>query len=279
MTPLVDVLTKTTEFFKKAGIPSARLDAELILGHVLGLDRVKVYLNFDRPLKDEELDAIRPLVRRRASREPLAWVLGHKEFHGRDFVVTPGVLVSRPDTETLVDAALEWIEGGFVADVGSGTGCIGLTLALERDIRLYAIDLSPEALAATKANVEKHGLKERVAVLRGDLLTPIPPARPVDWIVSNPPYIPSAEIDGLEAEVRREPRLALDGGLDGLDAYRSLIPAAAARARMGVLVEVGKGQADAVSAMMRAEGLEADTVKDLAGVERVVRGRRSVSSP
>ncbi len=332
MKPLVEVLTSTTAWFKERGIPSARLDAELLIGHVLGLDRVKVYLSFDRPLTDEELLRLRPLVRRRGNREPLAWILGQKEFYGRDFVVTPGVLVPRPDTETLIEAALAWLPAGspgdggappprnappvakkslpwsdsvaatepgatepppeaagggsplpheevpvYVADIGSGTGCIGLTLALERPaVRLYAVDRADEALAATKANVSKHGLDKRVAVLRGDLLAAIPANRPIDWIVSNPPYIPVGELAGLEPEVRdHEPRGALEGGADGLDVYRRLVPAAAARARSGVLVEVGAGQAQAVAAMMRAAGLPDVRVwKDLAGIERVVGGRR-----
>ncbi|MFZ5481512.1 MAG: peptide chain release factor N(5)-glutamine methyltransferase [Myxococcota bacterium] len=279
MKPLVDVLTSTTEYLRARGIPSARLDAELILGHVLGLDRVKVYLNFDRPLKDDELERLRVLVKRRGAREPIAYLLGTKGFHAYDFVVTPGVLVPRPDTEALVEAALAWIEGDpvYVADVGCGTGCIGLTIAKERPgVRLFAVDLADAAIAATKANVEALGLKERVAVLRGDLLAPIPPSRAIDWVVSNPPYVPSADIAGLEPEVRdHEPRLALDGGPDGLDAYRRLVPVAAQRARMGVLVEVGAGQAPAVAHLMRAAGLaEVETRKDLAGIERVVAGRR-----
>ncbi|MDP2311560.1 MAG: HemK/PrmC family methyltransferase [Pseudomonadota bacterium] len=344
MKPLVEVLTTTAAWFKERGIPSARLDAELLIGHVLGLDRVKVYLSYDRPLTDDELERLRPLVRRRGNREPLAWILGEKEFYGHDFIVTPGVLVPRPDTETLVEAALEWLSvspppgdkgpphggvkaslpwssadaaevsaptdvapdatspdvtgpdvtspgatspGGvdapaeppiFVADIGSGTGCIGLTLALERPaVRLFAVDRSEEALAATRANVVKHGLEKRVAVLRGDLLSAIPAARTIDWIVSNPPYIPSRDIDGLLPEVRdHEPRGALDGGPDGLDVYRALIPAAAARARKGVLVEVGAGQAADVAALLTAAGLpEVRIWKDLAGVERVVGGRRA----
>jgi release factor glutamine methyltransferase len=118
--PLVEVLTSTTAWFKERGIPSARLDAELLIGHVLGLDRVKVYLSFDRPLSDEELERLRPLVRRRGGREPLAWILGHKEFYGRDFLVGPGVLVPRPDTETLVEAALEWLPGAASTSWGGG---------------------------------------------------------------------------------------------------------------------------------------------------------------
>lgn len=279
MKTVKELLDRTTTYFRERGIPSPRLETELILGHVLGVDRVGVYLLFDRPLTDPEVEKVRGLVRRRAAREPLAWVLGKKEFYGRDFVVGPGVLVPRPDTETLIESALAVLGDAdplYVADVGSGTGCIGLTLCLERPgLRLYAVDRSPEALACTRANVEAHQLGSRVAVIPGDLLGSIPPARPVDWVVSNPPYIPTDDLAGLEPEVRdHEPRLALDGGSDGLVVYRRLIPAAAARARSGVIVEVGQGQAAAVAAMMTAAGLEVDIHKDLGGVERVVRGRK-----
>lgn len=279
MRSLVEVLTATTEHFRAQGIPSPRLDAELILAHVLGLDRVKLYVNFDRPLTEPELATLRPLVRRRAAREPVAYVLGSKGFHEHDFVVTPGTLVPRPDTETLVELALAWIPDGeevYLADVGCGTGCIGLSVLAARPMaKLYACDLSESALATTKQNAEALGLTSRVGVLRSDLLAGIPPNRRVDWVLSNPPYIPSAEIDALAPEVaRHEPRLALDGGTDGLDVYRRLVPQAAARALRGVLLEVGAGQAEAVRAMLAAQGLSVETRKDLGGIERVIAGRR-----
>lgn len=281
MIALVDVLTRTSRFFQERGVPSARLDAELILCFVLGLDRVGLYLQHDRPLTEAELEALRPLVRRRGAREPLAWVLGTRGFWKIELHTPPGVLVPRGDTETLVEAALGWLpeeEERFVADVGSGTGAVGLSILTARPkAKLYATDLSPEALAATKENALRLGLGERVGVLRGPLLEPVPPRRPIDLVVSNPPYIPSAEIDGLAPEIRdHEPRLALDGGPDGLDVYRALIPAAAARAREGVLVEVGDGQAAAVAALMEAAGLrEVRTWRDLSGTERVVGGRKA----
>jgi release factor glutamine methyltransferase len=277
---LGEVLASTTEFFKAAGIPSARLDAELILAHVLKLSRVQVYLQFDRPLPEAELAALRPLVKRRGAREPLAWVLGTRDFHAHTFEVRPGTLVPRPDTEILVEQALARIPADadpvYVADVGCGTGCIGLTVTHARPgVRLYAIDLSEEARATTKANVARLGLAERVGVLRGDLLAAVPAGRPIDWVLSNPPYIPTAEIEDLAPEVaRHEPRLALDGGPDGLDVYRRLIPQAAERARCGLLLEVGAGQAPAVAALCRAAGLETSTHADLAGIERVVVGAR-----
>ncbi len=281
MKPLVEVLAATTEWFRGRGIPSARLDAELIIGHVLGLDRVGVYLNYDRPLSDAELETVRGLVRRRGAREPLAWLTEDKEFYGHPFTVKPGTLVPRPDTETLVEVALARFEGDpiHVADVGCGTGAIGLTLALALPaVRLYALDLSEEALACTRLNTDRHQLKERVAVRRSDLLAGVPADRPLDWVVSNPPYIPSAEIAGLAPEVQLEPRLALDGGEDGLAVYRRLVPEAARRARVGLIVEVGKGQAPAVAALMQASGLTTSVHADLAHVERVVVGTHAPRS-
>lgn len=280
MKPLVEVLTSTTAYFKSRGIPSPRLDAELLIGHALGLTRVQVYLAHDRPLLEAELEPIRALVRRRGNREPLAWIVGKREFYGRDFRVGPGVLVPRPDTETLIEALLPLLpvdEPCFVADVGSGSGCIGLTLAAERPLlRLYAIDKAEAPLAFTKENVDALGLKERVAVLRGSLLAPVPAGRRIHWVVSNPPYIPSADIEGLAPEVRdQEPRLALDGGADGLDLYRALVVEAAPRAERGVAFEVGFGQADAVASLVRDAGFPTVSVHaDLGGVQRVVIGQR-----
>ncbi len=281
MRPLVEVLTSTTDYFRKAGIPSPRLDAELVLSHVLSLDRMRLYLQFDRPLTDPELDTLRGLVRRRAAREPLAWVLGEKGFHDHDFEVRPGTLVPRPDTEALVEAALAAIpledDPVYVADVGCGTGCVGLSVAAARPgVRLYAVDVSEVALATTRANIERLDLSKRAAALRGDLLDGVPAARSIDWVLSNPPYVPSDEIGALAPEVAQwEPRLALDGGPDGLAVYRRLAPQAARRARRGVAFEVGKGQAPAVAALLAAEGLDTSTRTDLGGVERVVVGVRA----
>lgn len=279
---LVDVLVRTEAWLRRRGVASPRLDAELLLSHVLGMQRLQLYLSHDRPLSSAELDALRPLVARRGDREPMAWILGHQGFHDIELIVHRDVLCPRPDTETLVEATLRWIpedaDPVYVADVGSGTGAVGLAIAAARHgVRLYAIDLSEAALANTRANVAHLGLSERVAVLRGDLLDPVPTSRPIDWVVSNPPYIPSREIDALMPEVaRHEPRAALDGGGDGLEVYRRLIPEAARRGRLGVLVEVGHDQAGRVADLMRRAGLaHIETHTDLGGVRRVVAGRRS----
>ncbi len=279
MTTVVEILKKTEAFFRSRGIPSPRLDAELIVGHHLDLDRVALYLQFDRPVNEAELGPMRVDVKRRAAREPIAWITGTKGFWTLDLDSHRDVLVPRPDSEALVEAALAMIpedEDVFVADIGSGTGAIGLAIAADRPlVKLFSIDVSDAALHCTKANVQKLGFADRVAVLKGSLLEPIPPQRRIDVVVSNPPYIPSAEIDDLSPEIAtHEPRLALDGGPDGLDIYRQLIPAAAARATTGVVVEHGDGQHTAVEAMMAEAGLSSiETHTDLTGTVRAVSGR------
>ncbi len=282
MLALVDVLKRTEGFLRRRGIPSPRLEAELLLGHILELERLELYLNFDKPLKDAELARLRDPVRRRGAGEPMAYILGGREFYSLDFAVGPGVLIPRPDTETLVEEALSCCQpdGGapvYVADVGTGSGCVGIAIAKNQPaVRLFATDTSASALGYARRNVAAHGLGDRVALLEGPLLDPIPADRPVDVVVSNPPYIPSADIPGLMVDVRDyEPREALDGGADGLEVYRALIPTAAARARRAVLVEIGCEQGEAVSAIFREAGLaEVRVVQDLGGRDRVVRGIR-----
>jgi len=283
MLPLVEVLKRTESFLKERGIPSPRLEAELLLGHALQMKRLDLYMNFDRPLSDSELADLREPVRRRGTMEPMAYIVGEREFYSLSFAVGPGVLIPRPDTEALVEAALSFCEPAaegepvFVADIGTGSGCVGLTIAHEQPaVRLFATDVSREALDYARRNAESLKVKDRAALLLGDLLEPIPENRPIDVVVSNPPYIPSADVDALMPDVRDfEPRGALDGGADGLDIYRALIPIAAARARRAVVVEIGHDQGEAVAALFREAGLANVQVKqDLAGHDRVVQGER-----
>lgn len=278
---LIDLVHRSEAFLRRHGVPQPRLDAETLIGQVLGLPRLQLYLQHDRPIDNEERSAIRALIMRRGKREPLAWLTRIAGFHAIDVQVDPGVLVPRPDTEALVEAALSWIgapaDPVFVADVCCGTGCVGLALATAQpQVRAYELDVSPLAVANTRANVQRLGLKDRVAVLQGDLLGPIPDGRPVDYVVANPPYIPSVEIAELEPEVAHwEPRQALDGGPDGLRLTRRLIAEASMRVRQGMLVEIGKGQAPRVAECMRQAGLhDVQLWPDLAGITRVVGGRR-----
>ena len=278
---LVEILKRTETWLRKRGVASPRLEAELLLSHVLGMPRLQLYLVHDRPMTEEELSALRPLVSRRGEREPLSWILGHRAFHAIELQIRPGVLDPRPDTETLVEAVLEQInpevtEPVYVADIGCGSGAVGLAIAAARPhVRLYAVDIDPTALEVTRINVRQLGLSSRVGVLNGDLLGAIPEERPIDWVVSNPPYIPSGDIDDLMPEVsRHEPRLALDGGAEGLEVIQRLLAAAAKRARVGVAFEVGHQQAGRVAAWMAQAGLTAvETFQDLGGIPRVVMGR------
>lgn len=268
----------TAEFFAGKGVDTPRLDADLLLADTLGLDRVGLYLNFERPLEAAELAAFREKVRRRAAREPLAYILGATEFWSLPFKVTQAVLIPRSDTELLVEEALRRLPGaGRVLDVGTGSGVLAIALAHERPAcAVTAIDVSPGALAVAADNARGNGVAERICFLRQDLA--VLPDGPFDLIVANPPYIASGELVTLMPEVHDfEPHLALDGGDDGLAAYRALARQAGTVLAAGgwLLVEVGSNQAAAVRDLFEKTGLaEIFTARDLAGIERVVGGRR-----
>jgi len=272
------VLAWTKDYLTAKGVENARLEAEWLLCAATGLDRVGLYLNFDKPLNDGELASFRAMVARRARREPLQHILGTQEFYGLDFEVSPDVLIPRHDTETLVAEALARRPDALsVLDIGTGSGCIAVALARHLpDATVTAIDISPAALAMARRNAERNGAV--VEFLAGSLLAPVA-GRRFDLIVSNPPYIPTADIDRLEPEVRDfDPRGALDGGPDGLDVYRTLIPAAPAHLNPAgwFLVEVGIGQAPAVGELFRncGEYGPVATAADPGGIERVVGAQR-----
>lgn len=274
---VLKVLQWTAGYFRERGIEGGRLDAELLLSDTLKLDRVGLYLNYDRPLSALELETFRAAVGRRAKREPLQYIRGEAEFWSLPFTVSPAVLIPRPDTEVLVEEALKRISGTCrVLDVGTGSGAIAIAIADERpEAKVEAVDLSPEALTVARGNAERNGVADRVALRQGDLrqLT----GADYDLVVSNPPYIPSADLAGLMPEVREfEPLLALDGGKDGLYAYRLLAAQAATLLKPGgwLLLEVGIGQAEAVAGLLQTAGLvEIFTRADYAGVARVVGGQ------
>lgn len=279
-TTLGEIRARTVAWFTERGVPNPKVDVDWLLAAALEIPRIQVLLQFERPLTEAELARIRPLVKRRGQREPLAWILGERGFHEIELFVEPGVLDPRPDTEALVEEILsripiEQTDPVYIADVGCGTGAVGLAIAAARpQVLVYAIDLSEQALSNTRRNVQRLGLDKRVGVLKGDLLQPVPPERAIDWVVSNPPYIPSTDIDELMPEVSRwEPRAALDGGPDGLDIVRRLTEQAAARARVGLAVEIGHDQAPQTAEILRQAGFrEITTRRDLAGRPRVVAG-------
>lgn len=274
---VLKVLTWTKEYLAQKGVENARLESEWLLCGVLALDRVGLYLNFDKPLSEAELGRFRGMVARRARREPLQHILGSQEFMGLEFAVTPAVLIPRHDTEVLVTEAVQRSgDDGRILDIGVGSGCIAVSLAkaLPR-AEVMGVEASPEALALAEKNAETHGV--RVTLFEGSLFEPFPTER-FDLIVSNPPYIPTADLESLQPEVRDfEPRQALDGGADGLDFYRLIIPAAPEHLNPGgwLMLEVGIGQAEPVQGLLEKTDMFTDifTAKDPSGIERVVGGR------
>lgn len=270
------ILKWSEQYFGSHGAETPRLDAEVLLSYLLGQKRIFLYVHFDQPLTAEELARYREMVKRRAAGEPVAYICGEKEFMGLTFKVTPAVLVPQPDTETLVEAAIERLRGKKsprVADICTGSGAIALALAhYLPETSVAATDISTEALSIAKENAESLGLSERVEFREGDLLAPLS-GEPFDAIVSNPPYISSAEIAGLPREVRAEPIIALDGGADGLDFYRRLVHESAALLKDGgfLAVECGDTQAGAIAEMAVTGGFgRTEIVHDLSDKERVV---------
>ena len=276
---LLRLLDWTTEFFAEKGIANPRLDAQLLLAHLLQLDRVGLYLNFDRPLSGEELDRIRPLVKRRGQREPLQYLLGRCEFWSLEFEVNPAVLVPRADTEVLVEEVLARAgEQGCLLDVGTGSGAIVVSLATELpQWRLVGFDISPAALTVAARNALRHGVAERVRMLQGDLVRL--PDEHYDLVVSNPPYVAADEWDGLMPEVRcYEPRAALLAEEHGLACYRHLAAQVKTRLKPGgwLLVEIGHRQGEAVRQLFIDAGLTETFIRnDYSDQPRVVGGRLS----
>ena len=274
---VLKILKWTTDYFAGKDIGSARLEAELLLAATLDLDRVGLYVNFERPLDASELASFREQVQRRAQREPVQYILGETEFWSLTLHVGPAVLIPRADTEVLVEEALTRLEGpARVLDVGTGSGAIAVALAHEKtETTVTALDCSEAALEIARANAERNGVADRLTCVTGDLADL--PLGPFEMVVSNPPYIPSADCEELMPEVRdHEPRLALDGGADGLTAYRQLAAQAGKILVPGgwLLVEVGIDQAADVGALFEAAGLTDIKYRDdYSGIPRVVMGK------
>ena len=263
------------------GVRNARLDAEVLLADVLGIDRSRLYARAAVSVGAEVRTRYEQSIGRRASREPLQYIRGRQEFYSREFAVDASVLVPRAETETVVEEALR-VAASFerprILDVGTGSGAIAVTLALELpQARVVGTDVSQRAIACARANAERLGTADRVAMRCGDLFTPHGGDR-FDVIVSNPPYVASDEIERLEPEVREyEPRVALDGGCDGLEVFRRLADASgeALEPDGALVVEIGVGQRAAVERIFAMAGYGAPRVRpDLAGIERVLTFRR-----
>jgi release factor glutamine methyltransferase len=282
------ILAWMAQDFTALGLASPRLDAELLLCNVLQCDRVRLYMDMPRPLAREELDAVRALVQRRRKREPVAYIVGQREFYKHTFEVSSAVLIPRPETEVVVDLALAVLPKGatelaYALDLCTGSGAIAITLAAERTaLHVDATDISPDALTVATRNAERIGVAERVTLLRGDLFEPLPRDRRYAVITANPPYVTDADYKTLAPEIlQHEPSLALVAGVDGLDVLRRICAQAADwLAPQGLLaMELGQGQAPAViellSATKRFAGVTAH--RDLAGIERVVTGVLSAS--
>jgi len=276
---VAQVLASAIERLAAAGCDTARLDAEVLLAHILGRDRSWLYAHPGRPLSSHQLNACQSLVSRRVDREPVAYLVGHKEFFDLDFFVTRDVLIPRPETEHLVEWALQWASSAkpgplSVADVGTGSGAIAVTLAAHVPrAHIFATDTSRPALAVARDNAVRHGVASRVSCVMGDLLAPL--AGPFHLIAANPPYLSHADLASTPPEVARwEPRPALDGGPDGLEAIRRLLAMAATRLCAGglLLVEIGAGQGLDVLALAGRyfEQATFEIARDYAGLDRLL---------
>jgi release factor glutamine methyltransferase len=283
---LGEALQSVVQTLRRAKIADASVEAEVLLGHVLGMSKTRLYTEPERSLTSAETQRLRNLVRRRLDREPAAYILGHCEFYGIDFYIDSRALIPRPETELLVEKAVELArrishrgEQTTIADIGTGCGAIAISLALALpQARIYATDISASALKVAEANCHRHGVDGRVELLQGNLLEPLP--RAMDMIVANLPYVRDCELAGLSPEIRGyEPTIALAGGRDGLDKIREMLEQMGGK--WGVhpvegpsylLLEIGQGQGEIVTSLVSdyfpRAGIE--LISDLGGIERVV---------
>jgi len=266
-----ELLGVTRERLSSAGIEEAPLEAELLMRHALKLDAVAFLNNLDKELIPRQERLIDSIADCRLSGEPLAYITGIREFYGLEFAVNPSVLIPRPETEHLVEKAIELarkISAPIIADIGTGSGAIVVSLAVNLPhARIYATDISPEALETARSNAERHKVASRITFLPGDLTAPLP--EPVDILIANLPYVKSADCASSP-----EPHLALDGGEDGLDVIKKLCAGLRGKLKPGgwVLLEIGQGQESRVKELLvvALPNSSIETIKDLAGIERVV---------
>ena len=284
---VLDVIQRSTDFLAKKGVDSPRLQVELLLAHVLHQPRLKLYLDFERALSEPELAQVRELVQRRAQREPLQHIIGTTSFCGLELAVNKNVLVPRPETELLAETGWNFLKSlpasaapPTALDFGTGSGCLAIALAVNFPAtQVTAIDVSPEALAVARQNAANHQVDSRITFHCGDGFAPLPAGQFFGLIVANPPYIPGPEIAALEPEVRDfDPRLALDGGADGLDFYRRLSGEAprflAPDGR--IMLELGDGQAGPVKKLFAEQMWIVEAVKaDYSGRPRILIAHRA----
>jgi len=278
------LLTWTTDYLKRRGSESPRLDAEVMLAHVLDWQRVELYTHFTDEVPERPRGRYRDLVRRRCEGSPVAYLVGRKEFYSLAFEVSPAVLIPRPESEFVVVEFLSvtrGLEATRAVDVGTGSGCLAIACAVRNPgARFVAIDVSEEALAVARRNAAKHGVADRIDFRLGDRLEPASGEEPFDVVLSNPPYIPTADIPGLEVGVRDyEPHLALDGGPDGLAMVRGLVEQSIPLLKPGghLILEIGTAQEKPVRGLIEAhpELRLAPTIHDHAQHPRVIRATRS----
>lgn len=277
---IIKILDWTKQYFADRGVENPRLDAEVLLCAVLQCERIKLYMDFERPLTGAELSQYKNYVARRGQHEPLAYILGEKEFMRNSFKVTPATLVPRPETELLVESLIKAARGlkadgdVKILDIGTGSGAIIVSLLdYLPNAKGVGVDISVDALIVAEENSRRIGVRERAGFMQSDLFSRIPADKKFDIIVSNPPYIPAADIAGLAKDVQKEPRGALDGGADGLDFYRRIISEAMDHMTdEGILAfEVGINQAQVVAELCRKAGFKATAIrKDYADIERMV---------
>jgi release factor glutamine methyltransferase len=278
---VLEAIQKSADFLGKKNVESPRLQTELLLAHLLKLPRMRLYLNFERVLTPAETDALRELVKRRGQREPLQHIVGSTSFCGFEIAVSRHALVPRPETELLAEAGWQFLlaapkqsEGGSTLnpqtstalDFGTGTGCIAIALAAKcPNAKITALDISADALALAKENAEKNKVTERIEFVQGNGFAALKIEKQFDLLISNPPYIASAEIATLQPEVRDfDPRAALDGGADGLDFYRMFATQAKPFLKPDgkIMLEFGDGQADAIKAIFENEKWIVEAVKE-----------------
>ena len=282
------IVSWTTRYFNEKGIDNPRLDAELLLAHSLKTNRLGLYLNYDKPLQKDELNDYKELIKRRINREPLQYIIGHQEFWSLEFNVSKGVLIPRPETEILVEEILKILPPENpvnILDLGTGSGIIAIAMTKELQKGfLVATDISDIAIRIARENASTHGVERYITFLKGSLFHPLKDKLGFfNLIVSNPPYIPSTDFKYIQREVRDfEPRIALDGGEEGLRFYRQIVPQASRYLKKDgwLILEIGKGQSGKVAKLIESTGEfhSLSITDDLSGIERVIKARKKGAS-